>query len=388
MKIALYSHFFYPSIGGCETAADLLATGLAELGHHVCLMTRTPLIDAIELNRNFTIARVDSRESMKNYIKWADIILFKGVAIYGLDLCLRLNKPYVLIFPGPQAVCPINHAWNNGRCTYSFLKCLTCKVNEQPISDNIKSLFRYGLTRFYIQKASANIFISECSKDQTKGIIDIQNSIIIGNPYDNRIFNTDIPIKRNTEGSIVFVGRLVSIKGVELLLNAYALASQTIDLIPLRIIGNGPLLPYLQELSKKLKIVQKVHWLGWKSGSELAEEYSSASVVVVPTICEEFFGIVTIEALGCGSPVLVNNRGALPELVPNKDFCLEPTEKAWAKAMLNIRHYSDDERKKFSNETKKRFSYLSIAQQYSNMLEDTLNKFLFHKLKSKSQCAE
>jgi glycosyltransferase involved in cell wall biosynthesis len=372
MKIALYTNFFYPSIGGCETVADLLATGLSELGHEVCLLTRTPLINANELDRSYSITRIDSRALMKQHIMWADIVLMNGVATYGLDFCLTLNKPYVLIFQGPQSVCPINLAWNEGRCTYALTKCIACKIQNQTHLSNLTHLLKYALIRFYIQKASANVFISESLKSQTNGVLNIKNSFIIGNPFDHRIFNMEVA-KENSSNSIVFAGRLVKEKGVELLLEAYALAADKKELPSLRIIGNGILLPYLQDIAEKLKIKNKIQWLGWKTGKNLAEQFASACAVIVPSIYEEPFGIVTIEALACGTPVLVNNRGALPELVPIKNWCIEPSKESWTNALLNLQYYSYEERKKFANANKKRFSYTVIAHQYSQLLQNILN---------------
>src|SRR5438128_9750174 len=57
MRILIHSHFFHPSIGGCETFTDLLASGLSERGFAIRVVTETPLAAAAELDRPYGIVR-------------------------------------------------------------------------------------------------------------------------------------------------------------------------------------------------------------------------------------------------------------------------------------------------------------------------------------------
>jgi len=79
--------------------------------------------------------------------------------------------------------------------------------------------------------------------------------------------------------------------------------------------GNGPLQNDLQELAIKLKITDKVHFLGKIPNELLPRMYAAADVFVLPTAELECFGLIAIEALACGRPVLATPVGAIPEVI-------------------------------------------------------------------------
>ncbi len=106
----------------------------------------------------------------------------------------------------------------------------------------------------------------------------------------------------------LFVGRLEKIKGVQ---NLIPVARKRPD-YDLVIAGDGEYRQSLEDLASGAK---NIKFLGRVDQRQLRELYRRAIAVVVPSICYETFGIIIIEAFSVKTPVIVNNLGALPEVV-------------------------------------------------------------------------
>lgn len=116
---------------------------------------------------------------------------------------------------------------------------------------------------------------------------------------------------------IGFVGRLTEGKGWRVLLEAFARLSHS-DQVPnchLIIAGTGPDESRILERVQELKMEDRVVLTGALKPRELAEFYRSLDLLVFPTMLEEALGLVGLEALACGVPVIASNLGAVPEYI-------------------------------------------------------------------------
>jgi glycosyltransferase involved in cell wall biosynthesis len=111
---------------------------------------------------------------------------------------------------------------------------------------------------------------------------------------------------------LLCVGRLIPIKGHIVLLRAFAEARKELPELVLDIAGRGPLEPALRALAKELGLADSVRFLGYVSPIQTAIE--RASIVVVPSLGEGF-GMVALEAMERGRPVIAAEIGGLGELV-------------------------------------------------------------------------
>lgn len=105
----------------------------------------------------------------------------------------------------------------------------------------------------------------------------------------------------------LFAGRLESIKGVDLLIEAFRRRSE--DLV---IAGTGPRERSLRRAAAGL---EHVRFTGWLPAADLDVLYREALAVIVPTLGHEAFGLVAVEAFARGTPAVVHGTGALAELV-------------------------------------------------------------------------
>lgn len=114
------------------------------------------------------------------------------------------------------------------------------------------------------------------------------------------------------DARLLCVGRLIPIKGHLVLLRAFAEAKRVLPTLQLDIAGRGPLEPALKALARELGVADSVRFLGHVSPIQAAIERST--VVVVPSMGEGF-GMVALEAMERGRPVVAAEIGGLGELV-------------------------------------------------------------------------
>jgi glycosyltransferase involved in cell wall biosynthesis len=126
---------------------------------------------------------------------------------------------------------------------------------------------------------------------------------------------------------LLFVGRLTEEKGVALLLSAWCRRPDG-ALGRLVVVGDGPLRPLVEEAAQQRG---DVLFRGRLAPGEVQAEMRRAAAVVVPSVWSEPFGLVAVEAMANGRPVLVTATGALPELVgPSAGWIIEPQLQALA----------------------------------------------------------
>jgi len=142
----------------------------------------------------------------------------------------------------------------------------------------------------------------------------------------------------NRDLVIFYIGRLVPEKGVSILINAFQRVSGEIPTAKLVIAGRGPQGPELQDLVEKLGLSDRVWFTGYVSDELRDRIYHRADVAVFPSLYEPF-GIVALEAMASGTPVVVSDVGGLAEIVVDGETGLkvEPLdEESLASAMIRI----------------------------------------------------
>ncbi len=113
----------------------------------------------------------------------------------------------------------------------------------------------------------------------------------------------------------VFAGRLVKEKGADVLLRAFAKASGRVPGSRLVIAGDGPERKNLEALAAKLNLAASVSFRGYLKPQEMNDELSGAWVQVIPSLWDEPFGIVAIEAMARGTAVVASGSGGLGEII-------------------------------------------------------------------------
>ena len=124
------------------------------------------------------------------------------------------------------------------------------------------------------------------------------------------------------EATILSVARQYRRKNTGSLLRAFARLRVTRPKLRLRIIGEGPELCRLRTLAGQLELLDSVRFVGSVEGvAALQREYASADVFCLPSL-QEGFGIVFLEAMAAGLPIVAVRSGAAPEVVPHGEVSL------------------------------------------------------------------
>lgn len=121
---------------------------------------------------------------------------------------------------------------------------------------------------------------------------------------------------------LLTVRNLVPRMGLENLLHAIEKLGEEAYHVLVLIGGEGPLRPTLERVIQDLRLTDRVRLLGFVPEDRLSKYYQAADLVLMPTHELEGFGLVTVEALACGTPVLGTPVGAIPEVLARLDSAL------------------------------------------------------------------
>lgn len=272
MKLLVYSPAFLPQVGGLEIAVATLCDQLAHAGHEVVVATRTA--GATDTAAAYRVVRRPAAPELLRWVRWCDIFFQANVSLRGLWPLLLTRRPWVVS----------HHSWY----------CRTDGRIAWP--DRLK--------RWLLRFAAASIPVSPALAADLP-----TPSTVIPNSYREELFRVLPGIERSND--LVFVGRLVSDKGVDILLEALALLAKGGFEPQLTIVGDGPEAPRLKEQAARLGIAGRVDFLGLRKDCELVEVLNRHRVLVVPSRYREPFGIVALEGIACGCLVVGSEGGGL-----------------------------------------------------------------------------
>ncbi|MFB3778754.1 MAG: glycosyltransferase family 4 protein [Bryobacteraceae bacterium] len=135
--------------------------------------------------------------------------------------------------------------------------------------------------------------------------------------------------------TVLSVCRFYPRKRLHLLLEAAARLRDGIPQLQVRIVGDGPEWRRLQTLWRRLRLQDTVHWLGNLSQDELAREYNRCDLFCLPSV-QEGFGIVFLEAMAAGKPIVAARAGAVPEVVEQGQLVEPESAEALADGILRL----------------------------------------------------
>lgn len=140
--------------------------------------------------------------------------------------------------------------------------------------------------------------------------------------------------------TVLSVGRFYRRKRIGTLLRAAGLLKSRVPELEVRIVGDGPCASSWHALARVLSLGDTVTWLGSVSRSQLAAEYNRASVFCLPSV-QEGFGIVLLEAMAAGVPIVASRAAAIPETVPFAELVEPDQPEALAQALLGLYESSE-----------------------------------------------
>lgn len=293
MRILINTVCFYPNIGGLETINMILAKELSRIGQDVTVLAPDyPSMEYDDSSLPFRIIRGASRSILlKEYMR-CDVFLHSPLSVKAI---------------WPIVLWPFKKWF----CVYHM-----CEFHTGT-TKNMQAKLKYLVSRF-----PRNIAVSNAVKEHLK----LPNCTVIHNAYDNTLFKDN---NKNDRKGFSFVGRLVSVKGIFVLLDAF---TEFVKRNPtsihnvLYIIGDGEERSRIVDYIQKRGIEENVVLHGMLTGKELVDEMNDCYCQVVPSVYNEAFGIVALEAMATGCIPLVSDGDGLQEAVGDSVFTFRKSD--------------------------------------------------------------
>lgn len=276
MRILIHSPAFLPQIGGLEVIAAQIAENLARRGNEVVVVTKTPGGESAA--GSYLVMRCPGPAELLAKVRWCDVFFHVNVSLRGWWPLLLIRRPWVVL----------HESWYrrpDGRIAWQ---------------DRLK--------RILLAFSAISIAASRALADDL-GV----RSVVIPNSYRDHVFYRMPGIERSRD--LVFVGRLVSDKGVDILLDALAILAAEGIRPTFSVVGDGPERAALEAQVRRLRLGGLVSFLGEKSGEEIRRILNQHRIMVVPSRYNEPFGIVALEGAACGCVVIGSEGGGLKEAI-------------------------------------------------------------------------
>jgi glycosyltransferase involved in cell wall biosynthesis len=252
-------------------------------------------------------------------------------------------------------------------CGFITRKKYLVTVHGSDIYQSVKLPFITRLTRLSLSRAKKVLVVSKALADQVYSIgIPYSKIAIIPDGVDTAYFT---PLSYNErKNNILFVGSLIERKGVRTLIQAFAAVVKQFPKVHLILIGEGAQRIEIEQLAQLLGISANITLTGAQPQERVAVEMRYAKVFVLPSI-EEGLGVVLLEAIASGTPIVASNVGGISEVVDDTIGILVPPGDAdqLGKAILTIINLSPEKWNYFHHNARKRaegmYDWNHIAEQ-------------------------
>ena len=358
MKVGLVSPYDFATAGGVNDHVRHLAVQLQKLGHETRIFAPSSRADIgfdaarfyrigtpIAIPVNDSVARITLSFHLAN--KVAAIIAEERFDVLHFHEPLMPALPMTMLRMSPTANVGTFHAFARSNVGYYY---------GRP------------LLRPYLAHLHRAIAVSEPARDFVTRYFHRFSMRVIPNGVDLSVYRPGLtPIRhlRDENLNILFVGRLEKRKGLGDLLRAFRAMTARVDNIRLIVVGDGPLRGRVESYISRHRL-PNVIMAGYVPDSVKPRYYDSADIFCAPATGAESFGIVLLEALASGLPVVATEvPGYMSVLEPGRDSITVPP-KNWRElaASLVILARDEDLRRRLSAyaiQKARRYSWESVA---------------------------
>jgi phosphatidylinositol alpha-mannosyltransferase len=305
VKIALISAYDFAHPGGVTEHVRHLAGGLRRRGHEVTVMA--PCSDRdfcdrdgefIRVGRPFpipmhgSVARITVSLHLTNHIKHL-------VRDNGFDV-IHYHEPLMPVLPVTAL---------------RFSRTVNVGTFHAFARSNVGYYYGKPLLKRYVRRLHARIAVSNPAREFVRHYFP-GDYRVIPNGIDVQRFQNQPPYAEIRDGkfNILFVGRLEYRKGLGYLLRAFERLKPEYPQLRLIIVGDGPLRRWYGNFIAR-KQLEDVVMAGYVPDSELPRYYASCDIFCTPATGDESFGIVLLEAMASGKPIVATNIDGFREVV-------------------------------------------------------------------------
>lgn len=372
-RILLITDIFPPQIGGPATFIPHLAEKLTmEYNFRVTVIcTSQKPSDESDVKRPYIIHRLCRNNSYKHRIGLRilftkeiishDCILINGLEALTYQVARVFRKPYILKVVGDSVW---ESARNSGKTVHDFNSFQVDIVEQQKFKTFIKKRNQIVLSAQQVVTPSNYLRQIVINWGVPKErITTIKNGVNL-----EHFPATPNNIRKNEALRVLFVGRLTNWKGIDTLLYATANVAN----VNTKIVGDGPELSKLMEISKQLGISQRVEFVG-RVSQDVVEQYMSNCHVLILTSLYEGLSHTLLEAMATGLPCIASNLGGNTEVITSgkNGILIEPqniNELTLALTQLEADEALRQSMSKAAKVCSNSFSLNDTVQEYVNLL--------------------
>jgi len=346
----LYFCQLYPPVGcgGGEYVFSRWAKEMARRGHTVCMITQNvegerdkEVVDGVKIFRVGPRIVYDGRTppSMRDNLGFMLAAVVKGCSLIRQDdISIIHSNTYAPAFSAALCASVMRKPWIITVHDVFFLQgsdFWRSWASQRGLSRAIgiigpvaeKLLLRLSPDAFHT--------VSEQTREDLK-LNKITNVHVIPNGVDIQEYDRDAAFLPNKQ--VVYLGRLVNYKNLEVVIEAMRNVAKQSPESRLMIVGDGPHRAILEELTDDYGLENQIIFTGFVTHEEKVRVLHESAFLVLPSIAEGF-GVVVAEAFACARPALVSKVAPLTELVTDgvDGICLPPFDSGlWSQAILGL----------------------------------------------------
>jgi len=378
MRILQVTPYFTPFFGGSSEASYQLSKELAKRGHQVTVYTSDCKLADEPL---FTVPRA-TIYPFKTWSRGANFYVTPSIIAQIKRQIGSFDIIHLHNYRTFQNIVAHQNAVRNG-IPYILQAhgSLPRIVNKQ----GLKKVYDGFWGRRLLRDATKVIAVTEAEAEQFREAgVDGDRIEIIPNGIDLHEFS-NLPSKgefRRKHGLdsdqriILYLGRIHPIKGLDLLIRAFASLPITLSDIKLVIVGyNSKYLVSLKKLAADLGISDDVLFVGGLFGQEKLEAYVDADVYVLPSVYG-IFDITVLEAIACGTPVIITDTSGIAGIVKSQVGLVVPRRVLELRLAIQELLANDKLRSQFGDRgrmlVRKEFNWQIVASQVESMYKEVL----------------
>ncbi len=373
MQILQVTPYFYPHFGGVESHVLGLSENLIKLGHEVEVVTsRYSRMPEIEKYNGIKITRLP---------QW--INMYNTPVVTAIQSFVRRNHADVVHVHSPPPFTERFAAKGAKESNKPLVVTHHCDLELKGFFGNFAvNIYQSMLGKYPLEIADKVVSTTKSYAATSRSLWDIDVEVV-PNAVDVDRFHPNNEGKhikdkyaKENEPLALFVGRLVPHKGIGILIRAIKRTPNG----KLLIVGDGPYLSWLKTLSKKLDIEDRIVFVGPISDYWLPAYYAATDVVVLPSTSRlEAFGIVGLEGMASGKPLILSDIPGVRDVISNEEgFIVEPLDPdAIAEALERIWN-SPEMAKQMGKKGRKRvvklFSWEKVSKDIEKIFYDVTSK--------------
>lgn len=368
MKIAIFNPYSILHAGGVLDVVEHQTRELKKRGHQVTIITPRPRLYSGDAPEGVVFVgvstRVKAQSSSPDISTVVDAEDISGVFERNRFDVVHFHEP-VVPFVGRQLI---------AACPYPTVATLHAALPETNIGKTLGAIKPYF--RSVLQYVDVVTRVSPAAGGYLDDLLDDVDVLEVPNGVDLHDYS---PSKNRKENTILFIGRLEKRKGPKYLIEAFILLLKIHPTTKLVIVGEGHDKEKLELMVKERGVADSVNFLGHVDSDKKLELLRSATFACYPSIYGESFGIVLLEALATGTPIVAGD---------NPGYCSVLKEKGLI-SLVNVKDTIEFERRlrlfienpdlrvllgKWGLKYVQRFDYAKVVDQYETVYKKAITQ--------------